>query len=273
MSKSLFQTSFWRGVCSPLIHRDLLHELVSRDVAARYKASRLGYIWTIAQPLLMIAVYALAFTHFLGVRWSSNGDPYEFTFMLFCALIVYGFFSESVSRSVSIVPANVNYIKKLVFPAELLPWTVIGVALVHALVSWMVWITAYALLIGAPPVTIVAAPLVMLSMLPATAAVCMVCACFGVFFRDLQYIVNFVLQAMLFLSPIFFRVDAVPMRFRWVVEANPLTTAIEQLRNVMYLGQWPVLHDLIGFALLGTAAYAVGVIMFLTLSDHFSDAL
>ena len=129
-------------------HRSLVFELTKREFSGRYRGSFGGIVWSFAQPLFLLTVYTIAFGVILKARWGFSGSTADYALMLFAGLIVFNAFSEVLSKSPTLVTANPNFVKKVVFPLELLPVITVATALIHALIGLAVWFLGYGLLVG-----------------------------------------------------------------------------------------------------------------------------
>jgi lipopolysaccharide transport system permease protein len=247
------------GVISPLItHRNVVYELTLRDILARYRGSLLGILWALLQPILMLLIYTFVFTQIFQARWMSTpGAAAEtgFALVLFMGMIVHGFFAECVNRAPSLITENANYVKKVVFPLEILPWVALNSVFVHTLMYFVVFLAFLAMSGASVPVTIIALPLVFVPLILFTIGFMWLIAAVGVFLRDVTYVVTFLTSLLLFLSPVFYPLAIVPDRFRGLIAANPLTFFIEQARNVSLWGRWPDWLSL-GIWLAATALFA-----------------
>jgi lipopolysaccharide transport system permease protein len=140
--------SLWRN-------RNLVRSLVHREVVGRYRGSFMGILWSFFNPIFMLLVYTFVFSVVFKARWNSGSDSKtEFALVLFAGLLVFNLFSECFNRAPSLILSNVNYVKKVVFPLEILPWVTLGSALFHAAISLIVWFCAYIFFIGIPSVTV-----------------------------------------------------------------------------------------------------------------------
>lgn len=227
------------GLCRSLRqHRHLLASLVRREVVGRYRGSMLGLLWSFFNPLLMLAVYTFVFSIVFKARWhgSANEPRGEFALVLFAGLMMFNFFAECVNRAPTLILTNVNYVKKVVFPLEVLPVVMLGSAGFHLAVSLIVWLAFYVTLFGAPHWTLVQLPLAILPLVLLTLGICWLLAALGVFLRDVAQVVGVATSVLLFLSPIFYPVSALPGPLRALVALSPLTFAVEQSRQVMIWG-------------------------------------
>lgn len=227
--------SMWRN-------RRLLAQLVRREVAGRYKGSVLGLAWSFFNPVLMLLVYTFVFSEIFKVRWgdaAGAGSKAEFAILLFAGMTLFGMVSEVMGRAPMLIAANANYVKKVVFPLEILPLVTVGVALFHGFVSLAVLMGAVLLFNGMLPWTVICLPLVILPLVIMAAGLGWLLASLGVFLRDIGQSISFITTVLTFLSPVFYPVSAVPEEFRWFIHMNPLTFIIEQGRDVLIWGKVP----------------------------------
>ena len=153
--------------------RDLVWQMTKREVIGRYRGSVLGLLWSFFNPILMLTIYTFVFSVVFKARWGSGGESrFEFALILFAGLIVFNLFAECVNRAPSLIVGNVNYVKKVVFPLEILPLVTMGAALFHCAISLGVLIVFYGLLSGSLPWTIVFAPVVVTPLLLVTLGLC-----------------------------------------------------------------------------------------------------
>jgi len=209
-----------------------------RDVIGRYNGSFLGLLWSMFNPLLMLAVYTFAFGFIFKSRWSGLGDdPYAFALALFPALLVFNYFSECVNRAPGLIVSNSSYVKKVVFPLELLGVVTSLSALFHFCVGFIVWCMAYVFIEGALHSTVLLMPLVAIPLFLFTLGVTWILASLGVFLRDVQQVVGVMTSALIFLSPVFYSMNSIPEKFKGMVQANPLTYFVESARDIMVFGK------------------------------------
>lgn len=219
-------------------HRRLILSLIQREVLIRYQGSLLGLLWSFFNPVLMLAVYTFVFSVVFKARWTGGSDSKtEFALVLFAGLMVFGLFSECVNRAPSLVVSNVNYVKKVIFPLEILPVVAMGAACFHLLISLTVWLIFYSIFFGMPPVTIFYLPAVLLPLVLLSLGLSWLLASLGVFIRDIHQVVGVAISVLTFLSPVFYPIVALPEDFRAVVQVSPLTQVIEQSRDAMIWGK------------------------------------
>ena len=257
------------------INRGLLWQLTRREVVGRYRGSVMGLAWSFFNPLLMLAVYTFVFSVVFKARWDVDigGGRAGFAIVLFVGMIIHGLFAEVINRAPGLMLSNVNYVKKVVFPLELLPVTALGAAVFHALISLVVLLAVFLLSNGYLQATAVLFPLILLPLVIATLGFTWMLASLGVFVRDVGQTVGIFTTILLFVSPVFYPVSALPESFRPWLLANPLTFIIEQSRAVLVYGQYP---DWSGLALYTAASVVIawaGFWWFQRTRKGFADVL
>lgn len=219
-------------------NRSLIFNLAKRDVVGRYRGSAIGLLWSFFNPILMLAVYTFVFSVVFKARWVGGSDSKtEFALVLFAGLLMFNLFSECITRAPGLILGNVNYVKKVVFPLEILPVVVFGSAMFHFLISLAVWLLFYLIFFGIPSLSIVQLPLVILPLVLLTLGVSWLLASLGVYLRDVAQIIGVVTTVLMFLSPIFYPIIALPEEYRPFMQASPLTFVIEQARDTMIWGK------------------------------------
>lgn len=259
--------SFWRN-------RALINALTKREILGRYRGSNFGIFWSLLNPILMLAVYTFVFSVVFNARWVPGSDSKtEYALALFAGLIVFSLFSECVGRAPSLVLANANYVKKVVFPLEILPWVSMGAALFHALISLVVWLIFYGFLWGGPHLSVLFFPLVILPLLVLSMGVSWALASLGVYLRDISQVIGVVITMLMFLSGIFYSVSSLPIEYQELLKINPLVPIIEQARAVLILGKEPDYLMLMSY-LGGAIVFAsLGFAWFQKTRKGFADVL
>ena len=257
-------------------HHDLVWQWAQRDVAARYRATRLGLLWSVLTPLVQLFIYTFIFAIVLRTRWGDNPDESrgEYALAMFCGMLVYNVFSEVVNRAPGLVTGYPNYVKKLVFPLETIVVATIVSALINMLVSLGVWFLGWLLIMRTwPHLTSVWLPVALVPVCLTTLGLSWLVASLGVFVRDLGHAVSLFVQMLFFMTPIFYKAERVPYPYRIVLEINPLSHAIEDARRALMWGQPP---DWLwwGAAMLGSLVLAqVGYAFFMKSKRAFADVL
>ena len=254
-------------------HRQLISQMTRREVVGRYKGSVMGLAWSLFNPVFMLLVYTFVFSVIFKARWGWEESKTLFAVVLFVGLIVLNLFSEVVNRAPTLILSNVNYVKKVVFPLEILPVIAMGAAMFHALISLGVLFIAFILFNGFLHWTVIFLPLILLPLIILTLGVSWALAAMGVFLRDIGQTIGIFTTVLMFLSPVFYPVSSVPEDFRPFIMANPLTFIIEQAREVLIWGRCP---DLMGLGLYTFAAFVVawaGYALFQKTRKGFADVL
>lgn len=255
------------------IRPSLIAELVKREFSGRYRGSSAGILWAFLQPLFLLAVYTLAFGVILQARWGGTGDSVEFAFLLFSGLIVFNAFSECLNRAPTLIVGHPNFVKKVVFPLEILSWVVTITVLLHALIGTGIWLLGYLLLFGLPHPTFLLFPFVLLAFFPVLLGIGWLLSALGVILRDIGQITGLVSHILLFLTPIFYSIESAPSFLRPLFWINPLTFLVEQYRNILYFGRWPDLPGLLLYFMAAQAFAWLSLKFFRRLRPNFADLL
>lgn len=259
--------SLWRN-------RNLVKALVQREIVGRYRGSFMGILWSFFNPVFMLTVYTFVFSVVFKARWNVDSDSKtEFALVLFAGLIVFNLFSECINRAPGLIISNVNYVKKVVFPLEILPWVAFGSAIFHALVSLGVWLIAYFILFGVPHITVLLLPLAILPLQLIIMGLTWALASLGVYLRDVSQFIGILTSVMMFLSPIFYPASALPEEYRNILSLNPLTPAIEQAREVLFWGNYPDMGVLSIYSLGSSLVAWLGFAWFQKTRRGFADVL
>ncbi|CNI15742.1 ABC-2 [Yersinia mollaretii] len=191
--------------------------------------------------------------------------------MLFAGLIVFNLFSEVLTKSTMLIVGQPNFVKKVVFPLELLPVITVFTALVHAFIGIAVWLVGYQLLIGTPKLTILYFPLVLFCFLPVLLGVGWLLSSIGVIFRDISQITSMLNHVLLFLTPIFFSIEAAPPLLQKFLLLNPLTFIVEQFRLILFYGEIPMFNGLAIYFVLATLFAWLSFMLFRRLRPNFAN--
>ncbi len=267
--------AFLRAPLSELVvHWPLTISLAKREVLGRYKGASFGLLWSLISPFLLLCVYTFAFGTVMGGRWPQiQGEQTSFAIILFAGLIVHGLFAECLTRAPTLVLGNTNFVKRVIFPLEILPWPMLLSALFHTLMNVVVFILLRLVLDGAFSWTIVLLPIVLFPMVVLMLGIAWVLASLGVYVRDITQVTGVVSVALLFLSSAFMPVETISENYRWIFEYNPLTTIIDQARNVMLWGRMPDWGVLTKYLAGATMAMYIGRAWFVATRRGFADVL
>ena len=255
-------------------NRQLIARMGQREIIGRYKGSAMGLAWSFITPLFMLAIYTFVFSVVFQARWgTSEESKTQFAVVLFAGLIVHTLFSDVINRAPQLVLGNVNYVKKVVFPLEILPVVQLLSATFHALVSVVVLIAAQLVFQGSLPITALLLPVVLLPFLLLTLGLAWCLASLGVFVRDVEQTISLVTSVMLFMSPVFFPVQSLPPALQPWMHLNPLTFVIEQVREVVVWGRLPDWQGLAVYSIASIATAWLGFAWFQKTRKGFADVL
>jgi lipopolysaccharide transport system permease protein len=253
---------------------ELLKALVRRDIQARFRDTVFGFFWAVAAPLVKLGVYTAIFGALIQPRWQTQvSDPHVIAFTYFSSLIFVEFLIECLNASSNMIRDNTTYIKKVVFPVEILPWIALGYATFRVLVGMTLVLIAYLGLIGLPPVDVLVIPLLFVFFALTVLGLMWVLAALAVYVRDVGHVVTAFLPIIMFISPVFFPLSAVPEPAATLLMINPLTFPLEQMRMALFGNGF---HAWVGFALYGIVAILVaslGYRFFLKVRPGFADVL
>lgn len=261
-------SSFWRN-------RQLINQLVKRDVIGRYRGSLAGMAWSFFNPLLMLAIYTFVFSVVFKSRW---GTPLEeskagFAVMLFSGIVIHGLLAECINKAPSIILANANYVKRVVFPLEILPWVAMGSALFHAGIGLLVLFAAQLVIGHGIPWTAILLPVVLAPLIAVIMGFAWMLAATSVYVRDIAQITGIFTTALLFMAPVLYPLAALPEEYRPWLYLNPLTLIVEQARIVLIQGGLPDWGALGVYAVIGLAFAWLGFWWFQRARKGFADVV
>lgn len=248
--------------------------MTRREVIGRYRGSMLGLAWSFFNPLIMLVIYTFVFSLVFKVRWHTGSDSKtEFALALFIGMIVHALLAESITRAPATIIGNVNYVKKVVFPLEILAWVNMGATLFHTLVSLLVWALFFILIHRTLNWTVIFLPLVLMPLVFFAMGASWFLSSLGVYLRDVGQVTGMLSTILMFLAPVFYPLSALPERFRAVLYANPLTFFIEQSRDVLMWGRLPDWGGLALATVLGLIFAWMGFAWFQKTRGGFADVL
>ncbi|WP_334180943.1 ABC transporter permease [Pseudomonas nitroreducens] len=260
--------SLWRN-------KLLIMQLSKREVLDRYRGSILGLSWSFFNPVLMLIIYTFVFSIVFKARWGGNPEESksDFAVILYIGLILHGLFAECINRSPNLIISNSSYVKKVVFPLEILPWSALLSSLFHALINLLVLFIAILILNNSIPYTAVFFPVVIAPLILGTLGFSWFIASLGVYLRDVNQVTNMITTILLFMSGVFFPITALPASYHEWLRLNPLATIIEQSRNVLIFGKLPDVTTLTYLYALGLLSAICGFAWFQKTRKGFADVL
>jgi lipopolysaccharide transport system permease protein len=273
--RRLYSSSLVRMMGSMVHHRHLIWQLARREVLGRYRGSMIGLAWSFVNPILMLGVYTFFFTVAFKARWGGSQplDHGSYALVLFIGLIVHSIFADAMNRAPALITQNVNFVKKVVFPLEILPLVSVTVSLFHALISTLVLLAAELLLTGGIQWTSLFFPLIIAPYVVLIIGIGWILSSVGVYVRDIVHVMGVFTTILLFLSPVFYPVSSLPAIVQPWIMLNPLTFIIEQSRAVMIYGQVPDWQGLAVYTLISLAGAKFGFWWFQKMRKGFADVL
>ncbi len=248
-------------------YRELLKTSVKKDVGGKYKNSFLGILWSFINPLLQIAVYAFVFQ----IIMKSSIENYAV--YLCCALIPWQYFSSVVLRGAATIIDNGNIIKKVYFPREILPISIVTSEGVNFLISTII-ILGFVVASGIGlSVNILWYFLILAIQYIISLGVSLIVSSFSVYFRDLLHLLGVVMQLLFYATPIVYSINDVPAQFQWLLKINPMSYLIEGYRAIFYSKVAPNFHSLAIALIMGIVLCVVGYIVFRKLEKGFAEEI
>lgn len=257
-------------------YRELIYNLVARDLKVRYKSSILGIAWSWLNPLLMMAVYTVLFTIVL-----RHDNIAHYPVFLLCGLLPWQFFSDSTLQATGSIVNNAHLIKKVYFPREILPISVVLSNLVNFIIALPVFFVL-ALVFGVSPTAWgLLLPVTILIQVAFTIGLGFILATLNVFYRDTRIILNVIMLAWFFLTPVFYPIQDVPQVVEvwgitfnaqlWLRRLNPVASFVASYRDLLYWGAPTGLDFLLRTAVTALIVLVVGYLVFLRYSSRFGE--
>lgn len=248
-------------------YRELLKTSVKKEIRGKYKNSFLGVLWSFLNPLLQIAVYAIVFPLIL------RNTQENYVIFLCCGLIPWTFFSAAITRSASTMIENGNIIKKVYFPREILPISVVTSEAINFIISTVI-IMAF-VVFGGLGLTkyILFYPIVLVAQYIIVLSISFIISSITVYFRDLQHLIGVALQLLFYATPIVYAADTIPVNFKWILNLNPMTYIINGYRAIFYEQQTPDLIPICILIVIGIICCVIGYLIFNKLQKGFAEEL
>jgi len=257
-------------------YRELIRNLITRDLKVRYRNSLLGIAWSWINPLLLMLVFTVVFNFLAG-----NSDLPHFHVFVLCALLPWNFFTASVGGATTSIVGNAHLIKKVYFPREALPLSIVLSNLVNFIIALPVFfVLAFASGMSLTP-WVLLLPVTILIQVTFTIGLTLILATLNVFYRDTQIILGVIMQAWLFLTPVFYPINAVPQEANlfgiqfnaqlWLRRLNPMASIIASYRDLLYWGVPTGLDFLLRTAVTAVIVLIVGYLIFLRYSPRFGE--
>ena len=261
---------------SLIVHRGLIHQFTKREIETKYRGSRAGFIWTVVNPLVMLSIYTFVFSQIFDARWGNGStakDPIEFGLNLFTGLIVFNIFAESISRAPALINSNPNFVKKVIFPLEILGIAVIGSAVMNGLSGLAILLIFQILNSGTVNMTVTLIPFIWIPLILSCTGLVWAVASISVFIKDINNLINPVISVLMFMSPIFYPTEMIPSNIRTILELSPIALFITYTRELVLEGKTIPFTSVFVIWLLSIGWYECCFRMLKKLQPRFSDYL
>src|SRR6201988_5442029 len=266
-----------RNVWQPLwqlpSRAELIFSFAKREMLGRYKGSALGIAWAVLTPVVMIAIFTFIFAGIFGARFGLNDSHWDYALYLFCGLLPWSMFQETVQQSSNTIVANANLVKRVVFPLETLPAAQVFAALGNQLFATIALIIATIIIRQRLELTALWLPVLLIPQLLFALGAAWLIASLGVFLRDIAQGITLLLMAWMYLTPIIYPESIVPERFRWFIGINPITALIRSYRRIFLDGLAPDWRGLLYFALIALVVFVFGYWWFARTRKNFADVI
>ena len=273
ISAQAARQAVWRPLWQLLRRLDLIISLTKRELMARYRGSVLGLLWTLVTPMVMIAIFTIIFAGIFKAKFGTSSSQWDYALYLFCGLLPWNAFQESVQLSSGTIVARANLVKRVVFPLETLPVSLSLAAVVNQLFGTLVLVVAAAVLRHEIHATIIFLPLILIPQIIATFGAAWLVAALGVFVRDIVQGVALVLMAWMYLTPIIYPESLVPENYRRAINLNPFTPLVRNYRRVILDGLSPDWQGLAYFLAFAMVLFLFGYWWFARSRKNFADVI
>ncbi|PYS23532.1 MAG: sugar ABC transporter permease [Acidobacteria bacterium] len=273
ISAQTARRAVWRPLWQLPGRFDLIISLTKRELAARYRGSILGIVWALLTPVVMIAIFTIIFAGIFKAKFGMNSSQWDYALYLFCGLLPWNAFQESLQLSAGTIVAHANLVKRVIFPLETLPVSLSLAAVINQLFGTIVLVVAIAILRREVHATIVFLPLILIPQLVATFGIAWLVASLGVFIRDIVQGIALVLMAWMYLTPIIYPESLVPAPYRKIINLNPFTALVRNYRRVLIEGSSPDWTGLAYFSAFALLSFLIGYWWFARTRKNFADVI
>lgn len=263
----------WRPLWELPARADLIFSFAKRDLLGRYKGSALGIAWAVLTPVVMIAIFTFIFAGIFGARFGAGDSHWDYALYLFCGLLPWTMFQETVQQSSNTIVANANLVKRVVFPLETLPAAQAFAALGNQLFATIALLIAAVVIRQNLQFTALWLPVLLIPQLLFALGAAWLIASLGVFLRDIAQGITLLLMAWMYLTPIIYPESIVPERFRWFIGINPFTSLVRSYRRIFLEGLAPDWRGLLYFTLVALVVFVFGYWWFARTRKNFADVI
>lgn len=254
-------------------HKELIWTLVKREFASKYKRSILGVVWSFLQPVFLLITYTFVFSEVLQIKFRANDNSADSALCLFCGIISWMAFSETLTRSASIITENANLVKKVVFPLEILPVVLALTSLIHLCIDLAILFIGILIINQSIHWTLILIAGILIPQFFLMAGLGWFLSSIGVFIRDTRTILGMILTVWMFLTPIFYPSEIIPQKFQFMMNLNPMKIFIDSYRNALLMGTIPDIGNFMFASSLAVGIYILGYYWFMKTRHFFADII
>lgn len=252
----------------------LLQQLLLRDFKQKYKGTVLGFLWPVIIPLFMMVIYTFVFSVIFQARWTAETtNNYEYALVIFCGLSSFNMLSEIMGRATTIISGNVNYVKKVIFPLEMLPFTITVTAFVNCLISYGILLVANLILTRTFFVTSLELVFLFIPLFGTCLGIAYALSAMAVYYKDIGNAIGILTTVLLYVSPVFYSLKAVPVQLQMISAVNPLSYIIENARQICLYGEHLNIQQYICSLIVSAILLGAGFLIFKRAKDGFADVL
>ena len=263
----------WQPLWQLPSRAELIFSFAKRELLGRYKGSVLGLAWAVLNPVVMIAIFTFIFAGIFGARFGANHSHWDYALYLFCGLLPWSMFQDSVQQSANTIVVNSNLVKRVVFPLEALPAAQVFAALGNQLFATVALLIATIIIRQRLELTAIWFPLLLIPQILFALGAAWLVASLGVFLRDIAQGITLLLMAWMYLTPIIYPESIVPEHFRTFIDLNPFTHLIRNYRHIFLDGLGPDWRGLAYFTLIATVVFIFGYWWFARTRKSFADVV
>ena len=248
-------------------YRELLKNNIKKEIRGKYKGSWLGVVWTFLNPLLMLLVYSLVFPYILRVNVEN------YTIFMMVALVPWTFFTSSVQTGTGSVVVNGALLKKVYFPREIIPISVVTSAMINFFITCIIMFV-FILISGVGfSIHCLLFPLLVLLQYIITLAIVFILSALNVYIRDVDHFVSIIIMLAFYVTPIVYKADMLPAKFSWALNINPMAQLIEGYRSIFYYHQMPNMQMIGIWTIVGVLMLVLGYLIFKKSEKRFVEEL
>jgi lipopolysaccharide transport system permease protein len=273
LSTQMTHQRIWQPLWQLPSRAELVFSFAKRELVGRYKGSALGIAWAVLTPVVMIAIFTFIFAGIFGARFGTNNSHWDYALYLFCGLLPWSMFQESLQQSANTIVAHANLVKRVVFPLEALPAAQVFAALGNQLFGTVALLIATIVVRQRLDLTALWLPVLLIPQLLFALGAAWLIASLGVFLRDITQGITLLLMAWMYLTPIIYPETIVPERLRPVINLNPFTPLVRSYRNIFLDGGAPDWPGLAYFSLVAIVIFLFGYWWFARTRKSFADVV